>query len=310
MSDTELHAVTGAFGYSGQYITRRLLARGHRVITLTNSPNRPDPFNGAVAARPLCFDDPGRLTESLAGVSVVYNTYWVRFDYKDFTHAAALEHTRTLFRCAKEAGVARIVHVSITNPSEDSPLPYFRGKAIVERELRASGLSHAILRPAILFGGADILVNNIAWGLRRFPVFGVFGNGRYRLRPIHVDDLAALAVEQGGARENAVIDAVGPEAFAYRDLVREVARIIGVRRLIVPVPTAIGYLAGKATGWLVGDVMLTRDEIRGLMAGLLDVDSPAAGEIKLTDWAREHADILGRHYASELARRQDRTRAY
>jgi uncharacterized protein YbjT (DUF2867 family) len=305
-----LHAVTGAFGYSGKYIAGRLLAQGDRVITLTNSPQRHNPFGDRVPAHPLAFDRPAALAESLRGVSVLYNTYWVRFNHRDFTFAGAIRNIETLFAAALEAGVERVVHVSITNPSLDSPLPYFRGKANLEQALQDSGLSYAILRPTVLFGKEDILINNIAWALRRLPVFGLFGDGGYRLQPIYVDDLAQLAVVQGQARENTIVNATGPETFTYRQLVETIAAIIGVRRLIVPVPPTLGYAAGWLLGRLTGDVMVTRDEIAGLMAGLLHTDSPPTGSTRLSDWAREHASMLGRRYASELSRRQNRRHVY
>lgn len=310
MHQDGIHAVTGAFGYSGKYIARRLLDEGRTVITLTNSPQRCNPFGDAVRAHPFNFDRPEKLTEVLGGVSVLYNTYWVRFNHKTFTHARAVENSRTLFRAAAEAGVRRVVHVSITNPSEDSDLEYFSGKAKLERALRESGVSHAILRPAVLFGKEDILVNNIAWMLRRFPVFGVFGRGDYRLQPIHVDDLAKLAVEMGKSRDDRIVDAVGPETFTYRELVEKIGRIIGKERSVMSIPPAAGYLMSKLVGKLVGDVIVTRDEIRGLMAGLLYVESSPAGTTKLTDWASQNADSLGFRYASELARRRDRTSEY
>ncbi len=185
MTETPLHAVTGAFGYSGKYIARRLLAAGRRVITLTNSTDRANEFGGQTRAFPFHFDRPDELAASLAGVEVLYNTYWVRFNHKLFRHADAVRNTLILFDAAQRAGVRRIVHVSITNPAEDSPLEYFRGKARLERALIESGLSYAILRPTVLFGAEDILINNIAWLLRRLPVFGVFGDGSYRLQPIY-----------------------------------------------------------------------------------------------------------------------------
>lgn len=305
-----LHAVTGAFGYSGKYIAHRLLDRGAEVITLTNSIHRENPFGDRVRAFPFHFDEPDKLEETLRGVSVLYNTYWVRFNHKGFTYADAVRNTQTLFRAAKVAGVERIVHISITNPSEDSPLEYFSGKARLERDLIESGLSYAILRPTVLFGKEDILINNIAWGLRRMPVFGVFGDGRYKLQPIYVDDLARLAVEQGGRTENGTIDAIGPETFTYRGLVETIGEAIGKRRPIVSVPPSVGYIVGWAVGKLVGDVMITRDEIRGMMDNLLYVDSPPAGHTKLTDWIRAYASTLGLHYTSELARRTDRRSGY
>ena len=304
------HAVTGAFGYSGKYITRQLLDRGHEVITLTNSVNRANPFEGRVNPYPFTFDSPEELTRSLEGVSTLYNTYWVRFNHKMFQHADAVKNTLALFEAATTANVERIVHVSITNPSEDSPLEYFSGKAQLERALVDSGISHAILRPTVLFGKEDILINNIAWALRWLPVFGVFGNGEYRLQPIHVDDLASLAVEQGAERDNVIIDAIGPETFTYRELVQTIGKTIGMNRPIISVSPAVGFLAGWILGKLVGDVMITREEIAGLMADLLSVDSPPAGNTRLTDWIREHADTLGRHYTSELARRKDRIAEY
>ena len=248
MSADAVHVVTGAFGYSGKYIARRLLDRGCTVRTLTNAPQRPTSFGAAIPAERYHFDQPDKLTESLRGTSVLYNTYWVRFNHRTFTFAEAVRNSRTLFDAARRAGVERIVHVSITNPSLDSPLEYFRGKAEVEEALRGSGVSHAILRPAVLFGKEDILINNMAWMLRRFPVLGVFGRGDYRLQPIYVDDLAALAVAEAARRQNAIINAIGPETFTYRGLLQEIARIIEKRRLLVSVPPWLGLLAAGLIG--------------------------------------------------------------
>jgi len=133
---SQLHLVTGAFGYSGKYIAARLLNEGHRVRTISNSVNRANPFGGMVEAHPFNFDAPEKLIESLRGATVLYNTYWVRFNYKTaFQHSATVENTKKLFDAARRAGVARVDHVSITNPSEDSPLEYFSGKAKLERAL-------------------------------------------------------------------------------------------------------------------------------------------------------------------------------
>lgn len=297
------HAVTGAFGYSGRFIAGRLLEAGHRVITLTNSLHRPNPFGDRVEAHPFNFHDPTKLAASLRNVDVLYNTYWVRFDHRAFGFAEAIGNSRILFECARRAGVKRVVHISITNPSFDSDLEYFRGKAEVEAALRDSGLPHSILRPAVLFGDGDVLINNIAWFLRRFPVFGVFGDGGYRLQPIFVDDLARLAVEHGTRVDSPTVDAIGPESFTYRELVARLAEILGVRSAIVSIPPSIGYVLGAALGKLLGDVVITRDEIEGLMRGLLHVESPPTGTTRLTEWAARSAPTLGRRYASELARR-------
>ncbi|MFQ5791434.1 MAG: SDR family oxidoreductase [Acidobacteriota bacterium] len=304
------HVVTGAFGYSGRYIAARLLDMGETVDTITNSPERANPFAGRVTASKFHFDNPKALIADLESTDVLYNTYWVRFNYGSFSRSLAVENTLRLFAAAREARVRRVVHVSITNPSEDSDLEYFRGKARLERELRESGLSFSILRPAVLFGKEDILVNNIAWVLRRLPLFGVFGDGAYRLQPIYVDDLAELAVHEGQSNDNHVVDAIGPETFTFRELVETIGVIIGKPRPIISVSPRLGYFAASLIGKVVGDVFLTREEITGLMRGLLYTESQPSGRTKLTDWAREHSSELGLRYSSELARRRNRTKAY
>jgi NADH dehydrogenase len=303
-------AVTGAFGYSGKYITRRLLAAGHQVITLTNSPERNNPFEGRVRAFPFHFDEPRSLEKSLQGTEVLINTYWVRFDHQHFTHAQAVINSQILFQAAKTAGVHRIVHVSITNPDIRSDLPYFRGKAEVELALQELGISYCILRPTVLFGKEDILINNIAWSLRHLPAVGVFGDGSYRLQPIYVDDLAAAACTHVLAAGNATVNATGPETLTYRQLMETVRAELRLRRPILGVPPELGLISCRLLGLLVHDVIITREEIRGLMENRLYVDAPPLGTTSLTEWVGRHRETLGRHYTSEMARRIDRVSAY
>ena len=303
-------AVTGAFGYSGRYIAQRLLDQGHEVLTLTNSLNRENPFGDRVRACPFHFDQPDRLRDSLQGVEVLINTYWVRFDHRLFSHQTAVANTKILFQAAQAAGVRRIVHVSITNPDIRSPLPYFSGKAELESALESLGVSYCILRPTVLFGKEDVLVNNIAWSLRHLPVFGVFGQGDYRLQPIYVDDLAALAVREACGSQNQIINAIGPETFTYRELAETIKRKLGSKSLIVGIPPLAGYWACRLVGQIVKDVVITREEIQGLMEGRLCVDAPPQGTVKLTDWIERHKETLGQHYTSELARRVDRASRY
>ncbi|MCL4179491.1 MAG: NAD(P)H-binding protein [Verrucomicrobia bacterium] len=303
-------AVTGAFGYSGRYITKRLLEAGHEVITLTNSLHRPNPFGEKVAAFPFHFGEPDKLRDALRGVHALVNTYWVRFDHRLFTHGQAVTNTKILFSAAKEAGVKRIIHVSITNPDSTTDLPYFRGKAELESSLKGSGISFCILRPTVLFGKEDVLINNIAWSLRHLPVVGVFGAGEYRLQPIYVDDLARTAAEKVSQDRDEVLEAIGPETFTYRDLVARVRVAIGVKRPIISVSPGLGYWSCRLVGLFVGDVVITREEIRGLMDGRLYVDAPPLGATKLTEWIDRHRDTLGRQYTSEMARRVDRASEY
>ena len=301
-----LAVVTGAFGFSGRFIAQRFLAQGWRVRTLTNAPWKAQglgDWTRQVEVHPLAFHDLARLEKSLRGARVLVNTYWVRFRHRAFTFEQAIQNSARLFEAARRAGVPRVVHISITNPDERSPLPYFRGKALVERLLQATGLSYAILRPAVLFGPGDILINNIAWALRRFPFFGLFGEGEYPIRPIFVEDLAALAVRFATASENVILDAVGPEHFTYRTLVQTLGAAIGCSRPLVPMPPRAAWLAVTLLGKMLGDVLLTWEEVQGLMMGLLGSTAPDAGWTRLSHWAREHAETLGQRYAHELKRR-------
>jgi NADH dehydrogenase len=295
-------AVTGAFSYSGKYVTRRLLARGEQVITLTGHPDRPDPFGGAVRAFPLDFSQPDQLTASLGSVDTLVNTYWVRFDRGANTQPRAVENTATLVQAAVRAGVKRIVHVSITNPSADSALPYFWGKAANEKAVRDSGLSYAILRPTVLFGEEDILINNIAWLLRRFPIFALPGNGSYRLQPVFVDDLAALAVESVYREDNSTVDAVGPDIFTFEEMVRLIGHAVDRSRPLVHVPPRLALAAAQFLSLFVGDVMLTPEEVDGLMSDLLVSSEPPRCPIRLADWLAANQETVGIRYASELKR--------
>lgn len=295
-------AITGAFSYSGKYIADRLLRRGEQIVTLTGHPDRADPFNGRIPRLPLDFDDHMRLVDSLRGKEVLVNTYWVRFDRGANTQPRAVENTRKLICAASEAGVRRVVHISITNPSADSPLPYFWGKAANEKAVMDSGMSHAILRPTVLVGPEDILINNIAWILRRFPVFGLPGDGSYRLQPVYVGDLADLAVDGVYRSDSYVADAVGPDIFTFKEMVNLIGEKIGFRRPLIPLPPSLALLAAQTLSLVVGDVLLTKEEVKGLMAGLLVSDQPPLGKTRLADWLERNKDWVGKQYASELQR--------
>ena len=302
MNNAELSVVTGAFGYTGKYIAQRLLSTGHEVRTLTGHPERDDPFGSQVKAYPLDFGDPDALAQDLSGATTLYNTYWIRFPRGNTTFDTAVENTKTLVNAAVRAGVQRIVHISITNPSPDSPIGYFRGKALVEEAIINSGMAYNIIRPTLVFGAEDILISNIAWFLRKFPIFPVPGDGAYRVQPVHVEDVAKAAVvaaEQGGS---GIQDCVGPEVYAYEDLIRLIARSVGSKAWITHLPPGLALFFSKMAGYLVRDVVLTRAEIDGLMAGLLVSDGPPNAQTSFSRWLEDNRATLGRRYASEMRR--------
>lgn len=299
-------AITGAFSYTGKYATQLLLDRGYRVRTLTFHADRENPFGDRVQVFPYRFEEPEALSQTLRGASTLVNTYWVRFPRGESTFETAVQNTRTLIAAARNAGVKRIVHVSIANPSAESPLGYYRGKAELEQAVIDSGLSYTILRPTVIFGREDILINNIAWFVRRFPVFGIPGDGQYLVRPIYVEDMARLIADAVDQSENLIVDAIGPETFTFEDLVRLIAQQVGRSVHLAHFPMTAAYLATLVTGWFVGDTILTWEEYRGLMGNLLAPEGPASGSTRLSQWLAENRTHVGMRYASEVARHYTR----
>jgi nucleoside-diphosphate-sugar epimerase len=302
MGTPELNVVTGAFSYTGKYITRRLLSMGKRVKTLTGRSDRENFFGSQVATSPFNFDNLSLLTQSLRGAATLYNTYWVRFPHGRVTFDKAIENTKTLMKAAEAAGVRRIVHISITNPSQESLFPYFRGKALVEKAIMHSKLSYAIIRPTVIFGTEGILINNIAWFLRRFPIFAVFGSGDYRIQPVYVEDVAEIAVGAGHNDDNLVIDAIGPEVFTFDELVRLIAEKIHSRAKVIHVRPMLALFLARLIGCAVRDVVITKDEIQGLMSNLLVSKSSPTGQTCLSEWLEQNADRVGASYTSDLQR--------
>ena len=299
---SETVVITGAFSYTGKYATRLLLDAGYGVRTLTSHPRRENPFGERVAALPYNFGRPDELRRSLEGASTLINTYWVRFPHGGVNFDTAVRNSRILIEAARDAGVKRIVHVSIANPSLESPLAYYRGKAEVEEVVRESGMSYAIVRPTVIFGAEDILINNIAWFVRHLPVFGIPGDGQYGIRPIYVEDMARLLVASVADAGSSVRDAVGPETFCFEVLVRMIAREVLSSCRVVHMAAWVAYMGTMVTGWMVRDVVLTWEEYLGLMANLLAPEGPAAGDTRLSEWLAVNRESVGRKYASEVGR--------
>jgi uncharacterized protein YbjT (DUF2867 family) len=302
-----LDVVTGAFSYSGRFVATELLERGRGVRTLTNHPKPGDPLAFRIPAQPLDFEDTATLVAALSGAHTLYNTYWVRAPRVGVSHTIAVDNTKRLIDAARRAGIRRIVHTSIANPTA-SQLSYYRGKAELEDAVRASGLSYAIVRPTLLFGEGDVLINNIAWLLRHLPVFGIPGDGRYRLQPMHVRDHAALLVEAGLQSSDQILDSAGPDIFTFEQLVNLLRQAMGLHTVVLHMPPALAMVGANIAGRLTGDMLLTRDELDDLMHNILVSHEPPRGRTRLRDWLRTYADTVGRVYASEIGRHYRTTR--
>ena len=180
----------------------------------------------------------------MQGAGVLCNTYWVRFGRGRTSFDQAMENTKVLVDAAARSGVGRIVHFSVVNASTESGLTYFRDKGRVEETLKGLGILCAIIRPTLVFGAGDLLFNNMAWALRSFPAFPVFGSGDYAVQPIYAEDLAARSVAAGSLTENLFAYAVGPETFSFEGLLRLLTETVGA-----PV---------RLVGLMLRDVALTK----------------------------------------------------
>jgi NADH dehydrogenase len=302
VEDRATMAVTGAFGFTGRAIAEALLARGNRVVTLTRRNPADDPLASRLTVAPLAFDRPADLADALAGVDTLFNTYWARFPRGSTTFDRLVVDSAVLFAAARRAGVRRIVHISVAGASPDAPTPYVRAKGRLEGMLGAAGLEWAIVRPTLTYGANDILVNNLAWSLRRLPVYGIPGDGRYSIQPVHVDDVARLCLEAGDGPGGAVVDAAGPEMLAFSDVVGIVRAAVGSRSLVLGMPKWAVLAAARVLGRFVGDVVFTRDEILELTSGWLTSKETPRGRIRFSEWVPANGELLGRAWASELAR--------
>jgi len=294
--------VTGAFGYTGRFIARRLMAQERPLKTLTNHPQRPGAEDIKAEVAPLQFKDRDALVDSLRGTDVLYNTYWVRFHHGRVHFGEAVANTRVLIGAARDAGVRKVVHISVSNASEDSPLDYYAGKARTERIVRESGMGWAIVRPTLVFGPGDILINNIAWLLRRLPAIGIPGRGDYRLQPVAGEDVAEIATWAAEQIDNVVVDAAGPEIIFYSEMIESIAIAVGRHPRFLYMSPRRALLAARVIGRVVNDVMLNESELQGLMGELLVSHERPRGTRRFDNWLLSSAETLGRTYASELDR--------
>lgn len=301
MNDRRL-AVTGAFGFTGRAIARELVDQGRDVITLTRRIDRSDPLARSIKVASLDFGRPADLASALDGVDTLFNTFWIRFPHGTESFERAIAETGVLLGAARQAGVRRILHVSVVGADKSGPTPYVRAKAVVEEMVKAGGLEWSIVRPTLTFGPNDILINNMAWALRRLPVYGVPGSGRYPIQPVHVDDVARICIEMADGEAGRTVDAAGPMVMPFRRMVEIVRSAIGSRSIMVPMPAIAVLLAARGLGVVVRDVVLTHDEIVELSTGYLTSTQPPLGRIEFGDWVSSNADVLGRRWSSELAR--------
>lgn len=292
--------ITGAFSYTGAAVANELLRRKYDVRTLTNR------SSDKIPSAPLKFERE-HLESQLHGVETFINTYWIRLPYGGQTFDTAVDNSRMLIDAAKNAGVKRFVHISVSNAEKGTNLGYYRGKDQVERYLRESGLPYSIVKPTLIVGPGDVLTNNIAWFLRKLPFFAVPGGGHYRIQPVMLSEVARITADAAEASGNVEVDAAGQEILSFRAYVKMIARACKKRRWVFGAPTWMALPALRLVGLFLRDIILTREEVLGLKQELLVTSSSPLGKESVMDWLVENGQNLGRNYANDLNRHFRRT---
>ncbi len=294
-----ISVITGAESFIGKYISNLLIPLNFKIRSFTNkSINK----TKNIEFYPYNFNNSEEVIKIFKGADFFFNTYWIRFNFKDKKFEKAYENTKFLIDCAKLAGVKKIIHISITNANPLSPFEYFKYKGFIENYIINSGISYSILRPTVVFGREDILINNIIWFLKRFPIFPIFGRGDYLIQPIYVKDLAKIAVEKALNSENSIVDCAGPEIFSFRELIKKIRDVIDSKSIIINLPTKAVFSLLKFLSFFLKDVILTREEILALKGNLLYSKDPPLGKERIIDWIKNEKDYLGIQYRSEILR--------
>lgn len=293
--------VTGAFGFTGKYISKLLLSKGESIKTFTNKVNR-DIFGEKIEIFKYDFRNKEYLIKAMSNAKRLYNTYWIRFPYKNISFKEVINNTKILIDCAKEANIEKVIHISITNANPKSKFQYFKYKGIVEEMIKDSKIDYFILRPTVIFGKESILINNIAWFLKKLPLFFIFGKGRYLVQPIYIEDLAKIAVFGADNFKNKIVDIVGPEIFEFKEMINLIKTKISSKSKIIYLPSFLFQIFIPILNFLTKDIVLTKEELKALKDNLLYSKEEPLGKKKFTDWIDENKDNLGKEYFSELLR--------
>ena len=295
-------SLTGAFSYTGRYIAKKLASEAIPFRAITNHA-RPELFPDLnIPVSLLQFTNSELMVEAMEGSDVFINTYWIRYPYRSLTHEKAVENIQFLIDCAKKAKVKQLIHISVTHPSEDSSLSYFRGKALAEKAVRESGLDYFILRPSLVFGLEDILINNIAWLLRTFPFFALPSPMNYSAQPVYACDVANAVFDVLLSEKSGTRDVVGEEVYLMDELVRLISVAISHPKRILLMPKPLTLLFVRFLGLLLHDRVLTIDELQGLMENRLISQEAPLGKTSFRSWILQEGSKLGKRYTNDFSR--------
>lgn len=261
--------VLGGTGFIGRAYAWRCAAHGlsQQLTIATRSAVhgaelRPLP---CVALVECDVNDPKGLSGVIAGADVVVNLVGILHGRDADFQRMHIDLPLSIGELSRLHGVGHIVHLSALGAAGDAPSMYLRSKAAGEAALQRSGVPLSVIRPSVVFGAEDRLINLFACLQAIFPVIPLAGADA-RLQPVWVRDVAQAIwtlVQQGPASAG-VYEAVGPHVLTLRELVRCAGRLSGHTRPIWPLPAALGWLQACVLELLPGRTLMSRDNLRSL----------------------------------------------
>ena len=268
--------VFGGTGFLGRRVVAHLLDHGFTIRVAARHPERARRLF-AEEARPLepiraDINDDASVAAAVAGAFAVVNavSLYVESGRETF-HSVHVEAAARVARQAHAHGVERLAHVSGIGADAASASRYIRSRGQGEDAVRAAFPITTIFRPAVMFGPDDAFLTPLVDLLRRFPVFPMFGRGRTRVQPAHVDDVArGIASTLAGAQREPIYDLGGPRIYTFENLLRTICAHLGLERMLVPVPFALWRPIGFAAE-LLPHPPLTLNQVE-----LMEVDNVAS----------------------------------
>ena len=244
-SGNELRNRVRGTGFVGRRVVRHLREFGTRVRVVSRHRGRAE--DDGVEQIVADAHDERSVAAAVAGADGVVNAISLYVQHgSDTFHSVHVEAAGKIARAARQAGIRRFVHISGIGANTASPSPYIRSRGDGEAAVQTAFPGAVIVRPAVMFAADDAFLATILRLLRSLPGYPIFGEGRTRLQPVYADDVAAAIAQilRQGQKPYPVYELAGPRVYSYEELLRTIARIAGLRPVLMRMPFALWDVLG------------------------------------------------------------------
>ncbi|CAA2137158.1 complex I NDUFA9 subunit family protein [Hyphomicrobium sp. ghe19] len=271
----KLATVFGGSGFVGRYIVWSLARKGYRVRAAVRRPDlagylQPMGVVGQIYGVQANLRFADSIARAVEGAEIVINAVGILAPTGAQTFEALhAEGAARVAKAAKEAGAARLVHISAIGADAASASRYARTKAEGERATFAEFSAAQILRPSIVFGPEDEFFNRFAAMARMSPFLPLIGGGGTKFQPVFVGDVgqAAANAATGAGKTGTIYELGGPEILSFRDLLEATLRYADRRRLLLPIPFGLAKLMAILSSPLPNSLRpITLDQVRLLQS--------------------------------------------